>query len=141
MEIHRQVKTITYNYVLAKWLDTKLKLLSLNQHTITVIFDFVNEVQDLIISAGSILVSYDVSSLFTNVPLNETIEIFAEKVFKDNWFNSTYDLNISKEDLVDLLISKFPRQHYMTVAFCLIFCSIIPSFYFGMHNSSVHIEH
>ena len=59
--------------------------------------------QDLIISAGSILVSYDVSSLFTNVPLNETIEIFGEKVFKDNWFNSTYDLNISKEDIVDLL--------------------------------------
>ena len=26
-----------------------------------------------------------------------------EKAFRDNWFNSTYSLNISKEDLVDLL--------------------------------------
>jgi len=48
-------------------------------------------------------VSYDVSSLFTNVPLDETIEILADKAFRDNWFNSTYDLNISKNDLVDLL--------------------------------------
>ena len=95
--------TSTYNYALAKWLDSKLKPLSLNQHTITDIFYFVNEVQDLRISTGNTLVSYDVSSLFTNVPLNETIEIRAEKAFKDNWFNSTYDLNISKEDLVDLL--------------------------------------
>ena len=45
---------------------------------------------------GHILVSYDVSSLFTNVPLDETIAILTEKAFRDNWFNSTYNLNISK---------------------------------------------
>ena len=95
--------TNTYNYALAKWLDNKLKPLSLNQHTVTDIFDFASEVQDLRISAGNILVSYDVSSLFTNVPLDETIEILADKAFRDNWFNSTYDLNISKQDLVDPL--------------------------------------
>ena len=31
-----------------------------------------------------ILVSYDVSSLFTNEPLDETIEILTEKAFRDN---------------------------------------------------------
>lgn len=30
-------------------------------------------------------------------------ETLSEKAFRDNWFNSTYDLNISEEDLVDLL--------------------------------------
>ena len=30
-------------------------------------------------------------------------EILSEKAFRDNWFNSTYHLNISEEDLVDLL--------------------------------------
>ena len=55
------------------------------------------------INKGYILVSYDVSSLFTNVPLDETIAILTEKAFRDNWFNSTYNLNISKEDLIDLL--------------------------------------
>ena len=95
--------TSTYNYALAKWLDDKLKGLSLNQHTVTDIFDFVNEVRELKINEGYILVLYDVPSLFTNVPLDETIAILTKKAFRDNWFNSTYNLNISKEDLIDLL--------------------------------------
>ena len=96
--------TNTYNYALAKWLDNKLKPLSLNQYTVTDIFDFVNELpRDLNITPGDLLVSYDVSSLFTNVPLDETITILADRAFRNNWFNSEYDLNISKQDLIDLL--------------------------------------
>ena len=34
------------------------------------------------ISNGDILVSYDVSSLFTNVPLDETIEILANRAVR-----------------------------------------------------------
>ena len=49
------------------------------------------------------MVSYDVSSLFTNVPLDETIDILARKAFENNWLNDTYDLNLAKSDLVDLL--------------------------------------
>ena len=52
---------------------------------------------------GDILVSYDVSSLFTNVPLEETIQLLADKAFINNWFNETYHLNLNKLDLVDLL--------------------------------------
>ena len=52
---------------------------------------------------SDILVSYDVSSLFTNVPLQETFEILADKAFIDNWFNKTHNLNISKPDLIELL--------------------------------------
>ena len=55
------------------------------------------------IANGCILVSYDVSSLFTNVPLDETIEILANRAFDNNWFNSTYHLNLTKTDLVGLL--------------------------------------
>ena len=65
--------THTYNYALAKWLDEKLKPLSCNQCTVTDTFEFVNEVQSLEINSGDILISYDVTSLFTNVPLDETI--------------------------------------------------------------------
>ena len=50
-----------------------------------------------------ILVSFDVSSLFTNFPLDETITILAKKAFTENWFNETYDLNIKESDLVTLL--------------------------------------
>ena len=90
--------------VLRKWLENKLKPLSLNQYTVTDIFDFVNELpRDLNITPGDLLVSCDVSSLFTNVPLDETIKILADRAFIKNWFNSEYDLNISKQDLTDLL--------------------------------------
>ena len=34
---------------------------------------------------------------------SETIEILAEKAFKDDWFNKEYDLNITKTDLMELL--------------------------------------
>lgn len=81
---------------------TNPKPLSLNQHTVADISDFVNEVRELKINKGYILVLY-VSSLFTNILLDETIAILAEKAFRDNWFNSSYKLNISKEDLIDLL--------------------------------------
>ena len=85
--------TSTYNYALAKWLEDKLKPLSYNKYSI--LAKGINE--------HDILVSYDVVSLFTNVPLDETIEILVNKAFKDNWFNSQYNLNISRQDLTDLL--------------------------------------
>ena len=50
-----------------------------------------------------VLVSYDVSSLFTNVPVDETIETIAERAFENDWFNREYDLNITKLDLMELL--------------------------------------
>ena len=95
--------TGTYNYKLAKWLNEKLKPLSVNDHTVSDIFSFTNDLQDMEIDEHDILVSYDVSSLFTNVPVDETIEILAEKAFKDDWFNKKYDLNITKTGLIELL--------------------------------------
>ena len=62
-----------------------------------------NEVHALTLNDGDVLVSYDVSSLFTNVPLEETIHILADKAFANDRFNETHHLNLSKQDLVDLL--------------------------------------
>ena len=50
-----------------------------------------------------VMVSYDVTSLFTNVPLQETIDILVDKAFTDDWFNTTHNLNISKQDLQELM--------------------------------------
>jgi len=35
--------------------------------------------------------------------VDETIEVLAEKAFKDDWFNKKYDLNITKTDFIELL--------------------------------------
>ena len=49
------------------------------------------------------LVSYDVTALFTNIPLEETIQILAKKAFSGSWFNNTHNLNIFEGDLIELL--------------------------------------
>ena len=95
--------TDTYNFKLAKWLEEKFKPLSLNQHTVTDVFSFANEVSNMSVCENDLLVFYDVTSLFKNVPLEETIQILVTKVFSDNWFNQTYGLNIAKSDLAELL--------------------------------------
>lgn len=95
--------TGTYNYALAKWLDEKLKPLSINKYTISDIFQFAEEIQHLQVANNDILVSYDVTALFTNVPLEETIQILAKKAFNENWFNRTYNLDIGEADLIELL--------------------------------------
>jgi len=88
---------------LTKWLDEKLKPLSVNDHKINDVFNFVDALNDMEVDDHSILVSYDVTSLFTNVPVDETIQILAEKAFKDDWFNKQHNLNITKSELVELL--------------------------------------
>jgi len=102
--------TNTYNYALAKWLDEKLKPLSCNQYTVTDTFEFVNEVQSLEINRDDILVSYDVTSLFTNVPLDETIQILADKAFSDDWFSKTHELNLSRDQLIEILNAATKNQ-------------------------------
>ena len=86
--------TRTYNYNLAKWLEQKPKPLSLNEYTITDVFAFADEIRTHTVNEDDILVSYDVTALFTNVPLDETIKILVNKAFTDDWFNKTYGLNL-----------------------------------------------
>ena len=89
--------TGTYNYTLATWLDDKLKPLSFNNHTISSVFPFAEKIHWLDFNEADILASYDVSALFTNVLLEETIQILANKTFTRNWFNDTHNLNITNE--------------------------------------------
>ena len=75
--------TRTYNYSLAKWLEEKLKPLSTNAYTVSNIVQFSQDIRNTSIDVDHILVSYDVTALFTNVPAHETITIFVEKAFSE----------------------------------------------------------
>jgi len=76
--------------------------IAINEYTISDIFQFSEEIQHLQIGDDNFLVSYDVTALFTNVPLEETIQILAKKSFNGNWFNNTHNLNISEGYLIEL---------------------------------------
>ncbi|XP_078366236.1 uncharacterized protein LOC144650432 [Oculina patagonica] len=93
----------TYNFPLAKWLEEKLKPLSTNKYCINDIFSFTDEIKNTRIESDHILVSYDVSALFTNVPLKETIDILVDKAFEDDWFNKTHSMQLQKHQLTELL--------------------------------------
>ena len=104
----------TYNYKLAKWLDEKLKPLFVNDHTINDIFLFANELHEM-----DPLVPYDVFSLLTNLPVDETFESTEERAFENNWFNEEHRLNITKLYSIELL--RIAITLLLFIALCLLF--------------------
>ena len=70
----------TYNYNLAKYLCSLLKPHISSEFCATDTFSFVREIQDIDFS-DMFLVSYDVTSLFTNIPLSETIDLAVNAIF------------------------------------------------------------
>ena len=44
------------------------------------------------------------TALFTNVPVDETIDIIVDVAFEDNWFNKTQKLDLTKTELKELLV-------------------------------------
>ena len=94
----------TYNFNLAKWLEQKLTPLSVNKYKITGAFEFADEFLSIPMNDEDIYWSpMTWRALFTNVTLSETINILVLKAFTDDWFNQTYDLNLEKKELAQLL--------------------------------------
>ena len=71
----------TPEYGLAKWLDTFIKPNIPNQFMLNSTQHFVDKIKDFPIYSGDTMVSFDVKSLYTNVPLKETINIVADYVY------------------------------------------------------------
>ena len=88
------INTPTYNLV--KFLVPILSPLTLNEFTVHDSFSFAVEVA--YVDANCIMASLDAESLFTNIPLDETIENCINDLFSNN---DTVDNSI-KEDLKEL---------------------------------------
>ena len=61
--------------------------------------DLIDKLQQFNFNQKYHLVSFDVASLFTNVPLRETIDIITQKIYSDK----TYAPPIRKEHFTELL--------------------------------------
>jgi hypothetical protein len=103
--------TGTYNFHLAKWLDEILKPLIPNTYTLKDTFDFVNKIGDLDPTSDKYLVSFDVESLFTNVPTLETIDIILNLAFKTGNKDERF-FNMSRVELKKLLIICTSESHF-----------------------------
>ena len=71
----------TYNYKLAKYLDSLIKpLLDNDRFMLKDSFEFVNNISK-VKNNNLYMVSFDVESLFTNIPVDETIEILVKMIY------------------------------------------------------------
>ncbi|CAF4078830.1 unnamed protein product, partial [Rotaria sp. Silwood2] len=120
----------TFNYNLAKLLASKLDHLRKNDTIITNTFAFVEELLALEFDNSQIkMVSFDITSLFTNVPLQRTIQIILDKLYgpehtctysdkkRDDWcqkcknrFEMKYLLDTSTEDTNFIFNNKIYSQ-------------------------------
>ena len=73
----------TFNYNLARFLCDLLSPLVPNDYSCKDIFSFVSKIKSVNL-ARKFLVSYDVTSLFTNITFHETIEIAMKLIFNHN---------------------------------------------------------
>ena len=86
----------TYNYQAAKFLGKLLDYVIPNDHSIKDTFSFVEELKTISVT-NKYMVSHDVTSLFTNIPLKETIHLTIDLLF---------------EVKPDLKISRNWKQHH-----------------------------
>ena len=71
----------TFNYNLAKFLVPILSPLTTNEFSVRNSTAFAKEIRDLSYPDPVIIASFDVKSLFTNIPLDETIGICTDSSF------------------------------------------------------------
>ena len=68
----------TTGYNIAKFFVPLLSIFTTNEFTINDSFSFVNEIVSIPDSDSYVMASFDIKSLFTNIPLDETVAITTE---------------------------------------------------------------
>ena len=89
--------TGTATYETAQFLYSLLASLGKSDRSILNTGAFVNQVKGQRIPEGYKMMSFDVKNLFTNVPLNETIDIILTNVYEENKMNTKIPESILKE--------------------------------------------
>ena len=97
----------TFNYNLTRFLCTLLSPLVPNDYSCKDTFSFVSQIKNANLSK-TFFVSYDVTSLFTNIPLQETIDIAINLIFNHN-----PNLTITKKELKKLFLFAASRTHFI----------------------------
>ena len=97
----------TFNYNLARFFCNLLSPLVPNDYSGKDTFTFVSQIKAASLSK-KILVSYDVTSLFTSITLQETIYIAINLIFNHN-----PNLNITKKELKKLFLFATSQAHFI----------------------------
>ena len=109
LPLHPIVSNIgTASYHLAKYLGKVLSPLSKSEYTVNSTTDFLKSIRNLKIPNNHKVISFHVKALFTNVPLDYTINVILRRIYD----NHEIDTNISKKEMKDLLILCTKNVHF-----------------------------
>ena len=97
----------TFNYNLARFLCDLCSPLVPNDYSSKDTFTFVSQIKNANLSK-KFLVSYDVTSLFPSIPLQETIDIAINLIFNHN-----PNLNITKKELKKPFLFATSQTHFI----------------------------
>ena len=97
----------TFNYNFARFICDLLSPLVPNDYSCKNTFSFVSQIKNANLSK-KLLVSYDLTSPFTNIPLQETIDIAINFIFNHN-----PNLNITKKELKKLFLFATSQTHFI----------------------------
>ena len=88
----------------AKFLSRLLNPLTHNEFSLKDSFDAVNRIQNIpdnLFTDGYRFISFDVKSLFTNIPLDKTVQIVLKKIYDENIITTTVKKRTLKKLLLD----------------------------------------
>ena len=97
----------TFNYQLASFLGELVKDVTPSEYSCKDTFTFLNDLRQHNIT-GKFMVSFDVCSLFTNIPLNETIDLAVNLIFEKK-----ENLKITKKELTELFIFATAKTYFL----------------------------
>ena len=100
------INTSTYN--LSKHLARLLTLLRENKYNTKSTKDFMNKINNKKVSNGYQMVSFDAKSLFTNVPLDRTIQLVLKRIDEKHETSA----NITKQDMKEMPIPCTKNAHF-----------------------------
>ena len=89
----------TATYEVSKHLASVLAPLTKNVYTVNDTRDFINKLKLMTVNDGEKVVSFDVSSLFSNVPLDYTIEVILRKIYTEKLIKT----KLKKQQFKELL--------------------------------------
>ena len=97
----------TFNYDFARFLCDLFSPVVPDNYSFKDTFSFVSQIKNVNLS-GKFLVSYDVTSSFTNIALHKTIDIVINLIFNHN-----PNLNITEKELKKLFLFTTLQTHFL----------------------------
>ena len=103
----------TYNYKLVKFFVPILQPYTANEYVVKDSFSFVSEITAFSSSEELVMASFDVSSLFTNIPLDETIDLCTDLVFDETDTLQYRDCSLDSTQFRKLLGFAVKENHFV----------------------------